>query len=47
MAASIRNVVDKWDNQIVIYPGHDGSCTMKFVRVNNMEFLALRDGHDR
>ena len=36
-----------FSNQIVIYPGHDGSCTMKFVRVNNMEFLALRDGHDR
>lgn len=47
MANSICSVVDKWDNQITIYPGHDGSCNMKFVRAHNTEFLALRDGHDR
>lgn len=47
MTDSIRNVVDKWDNQVTIYPGHDGSCNMKFVRAHNTEFLALRDGHDR
>ena len=47
MADSIRTVVDKWDNQVTIYPGHDGSCNMKFVREHNQEFLALRDGHDR
>lgn len=47
MADSIRNVVDRWDNQVTIYPGHDGSCNMKFVRTHNQEFLALRDGHDR
>ena len=47
MTDSIRNVVDRWDNQTVIYPGHDGSCNMKFVRTNNLEFLALRDGYDR
>ncbi len=44
---SIRNVVDQWDNQITIYPGHDGSCNMKFVRLHNLEFTALRDGHER
>ena len=44
---TIRNVVDQWDNQITIYPGHDGSCNMKFVRANNPEFTALRDGHER
>ena len=47
MAASIKHVVDRWDNQIIIYPGHDNSCTMKFVRANNQEFLALRDGNER
>ena len=47
MADSIRDVVDRWDNQVTIYPGHDGSCNMKFVRAHNQEFLALRDGHDR
>ena len=47
MQWSMQQVVDKWDNQIVIYPGHDNSCTMKFVRANNPEFIALRDGNER
>lgn len=47
MRWSMQNVVDRWDNQITIYPGHDGSCNMKFVRANNPEFTALRDGHER
>ena len=44
---SIRQVIDLWDNQITIYPGHDGSCNMKFVRAHNLEFIALRDGYER
>lgn len=47
MKNSIQHVIDQWDNQVMIYPGHDGSCNMKFVRMNNLEFLALRDGHER
>ena len=47
MKRSIQQVVDQWENQITIYPGHDGSCNMKFVRANNPEFLALRDGNER
>lgn len=47
MKNSIRNVVDKWDNDITIYPGHENGCTMKKVRKYNTEFLALRDGHER
>lgn len=47
MRRSIRTVADKWENDIVIYPGHDTGCTMKKVRIYNKEFLALRDGHDR
>jgi len=44
---SVCRIIDTWDNQITIYPGHDGSCNMKFVRTQNMEFIALRDGHER
>ncbi|MEE0742021.1 MAG: MBL fold metallo-hydrolase [Emergencia sp.] len=44
---SIKNVIDRWENYIYIYPGHDGGCTMKSVRQNNPEFLALRDGNER
>lgn len=47
MRRSIRNVVDKWENDITIYPGHEDGCTMKMVRKYNKEFLALRDGHER
>lgn len=47
MKNSIRNIIDYWENDITIYPGHDGSCTMKFVRKNNEEFLALRNGNER
>jgi len=47
MGRSIRTVVDRWENDIVIYPGHDTGCTMKKVRIYNKEFLALRDGYDR
>ena len=47
MRRSIVNVVDKWTNDIYIYPGHDNGCTMKFVRKYNTEFLALLEGRDR
>ena len=39
MAESCRNVIDKWSNEYTIYPGHDGSATMKQVRKYNQEFL--------
>lgn len=47
MRDSICNVVDKWENDIMIYPGHDDGCTMKKVRIYNSEFIALRDGNER
>lgn len=47
MGESIRGVIDKWSNEVVIYPGHDAKATMKFVRQYNKEFLALRDGYER
>lgn len=36
-----RNIIDKWSNEITIYPGHGDSCNMKFVRRFNKEFLGL------
>jgi len=36
-----RNIIDKWTNDIDIYPGHGDSCNMKFVRRFNKEFLDL------
>lgn len=47
MKHSVRDIIDKWENDITIYPGHDSGCNMKKVRIYNTEFLALRDGHER
>jgi len=47
MEHSIRDIIDKWENDIIIYPGHEDGCNMKMVRKYNTEFLALRDGHER
>ncbi|MDD4389213.1 MAG: Cof-type HAD-IIB family hydrolase [Eubacteriales bacterium] len=33
-------IIDKWPNDITVYPGHGDSCNMKFVRRNNEEFKA-------
>ncbi|MDO4544927.1 MAG: MBL fold metallo-hydrolase [Bacillota bacterium] len=41
MEDSIRNVVDAWANDIMIYPGHGDGCTMKKVRQINREFLDI------
>lgn len=47
MKNTVCQVLDKWENDIFIYPGHDNGCTMKQVRKYNTEFLALRDGRSR
>lgn len=47
MKNTICQIIDKWENDITIYPGHDNGCTMKKVRIYNTEFLALRDGNER
>ena len=39
MEESCRSIIDKWSNEYTIYPGHDGSATMKQVRKYNQEFL--------
>ncbi|MDO4860460.1 MAG: MBL fold metallo-hydrolase [Bacillota bacterium] len=41
MAQSLKNVVDKWENDMIIYPGHGGSSSMKKVRQVNSEFLDM------
>lgn len=41
MARSLREIIDKWDNDITIYPGHGDSCNMKYVREVNKEFLDI------
>jgi len=38
MANSVRNIINLWSDEIVIYPGHGDSCSMKYVRQNNPEF---------
>lgn len=44
MRDSIVNIIDKWPNDIMIYPGHGDGCTMKKVRKINNEFLELTEG---
>jgi hydroxyacylglutathione hydrolase len=39
MKATMLNVINKWSNEIVIYPGHGDSCTIKYVRKHNQEFI--------
>ena len=41
MVSSIMNVIDKWENDITIYPGHGDPATMKTVRKINLEFLEI------
>lgn len=41
MIYSIKNIIDKWSNEITIYPGHGDSCSMKYVRQHNQEFLDI------
>ena len=41
MLRSIRDVIDKWENDITIYPGHGDWCNMKTVRRINSEFLDI------
>lgn len=40
MIRSCREVIDRWENDYTVYPGHDGSATMKQIRIYNSEFLA-------
>jgi glyoxylase-like metal-dependent hydrolase (beta-lactamase superfamily II) len=41
MERSIRDIIAKWPNDIIIYPGHGDSCTMKRVRGINREFIDI------
>jgi glyoxylase-like metal-dependent hydrolase (beta-lactamase superfamily II) len=39
MLATMKNIVNLWDNEIMIHPGHGDPCNMKFVRKENREFI--------
>jgi glyoxylase-like metal-dependent hydrolase (beta-lactamase superfamily II) len=41
MRASLLNVVNKWGNEVTIYPGHGDPATMKYVRTSNQEFIDI------
>ena len=41
MRESIINIIDKWSDDITIYPGHGDECTMGYVRKINREFLDI------
>ena len=41
MVASIRDIVDRWSNDITIYPGHGDPATMKWVREHNHEYEGI------
>ena len=41
MAWSLKNVVDSWENDVIIYPGHGDPSSMKKVREVNTEFLEM------
>ncbi|MCQ4635320.1 MBL fold metallo-hydrolase [Anaerovorax odorimutans] len=41
MVRSCRDIIDKWSNEIYIYPGHGDGCNMKKVRRLNKEFLDI------
>jgi glyoxylase-like metal-dependent hydrolase (beta-lactamase superfamily II) len=38
---SLINTVDKWANDITIFPGHGDPCTMKYVREINEEYIEM------
>ncbi len=41
MIRSCKEIIDKWSNEIFIYPGHGDGCNMKKVRKINHEFLII------
>jgi glyoxylase-like metal-dependent hydrolase (beta-lactamase superfamily II) len=41
MKNSLNTVVNKWGNDVTIYPGHGDPATMKYVRGANREFLDM------
>lgn len=38
MSESIKNIISKWNDEIIIYPGHGDPCSMAYVRENNWEY---------
>ena len=38
MIDSIGGIIDKWDDSVVLYPGHFGTADMAYVRENNTDY---------
>ncbi len=41
MRLSVKDVIDRWEDDIIIYPGHGDPATMEHVRRKNKEFLSM------
>ncbi len=41
MIRSVTEIIDRWPNDIMIYPGHGDGCTMKKARQINREFTDI------
>lgn len=41
MQESLKTIVNKWGNDVTIYPGHGDPATMMYVREANREFLDM------
>ena len=46
MTRSIISIVDKWTNDMTIYPGHGDPATMKTVRKINLEYLQIMEDYN-
>lgn len=38
MEKSIKDIISKWKDDWMLYPGHGDPCTMTYVRANNWEY---------
>ncbi len=47
MIQSITEIVDKWADDITIYPGHGDPATMKTVRKINLEYLEIMKEYNK
>ena len=43
MESTVRNIVSRWSDDTVIYPGHGGSCSMGYVRKENTEYIRIME----
>ncbi len=44
---TVKNIIEKWDNELWIYPGHEEGGTLGSIKKNNLEYKMLLEGRDR